>query len=139
MSFLGIADAVVRGIPFEAFDVIVTGEDVEHGKPEPEAYLRAADLLGVDIAGCGRRRRRWRNGRRSALLRPPSRRGAYTMWDTLAGQRPFHACSSGHTAIHQYRRLTPVPQNSVSSSPRVRLTTLDRVSLVTVSRAMALT
>lgn len=25
---------------------------VERGKPDPEAYLRAAELLGVDIAEC---------------------------------------------------------------------------------------
>jgi beta-phosphoglucomutase-like phosphatase (HAD superfamily) len=34
------------------FDVIVTLDDVEHGKPAPDAYLRAIDLLGVDAARC---------------------------------------------------------------------------------------
>src|SRR5438552_1349722 len=29
------------------FDVIVTGEEVEHGKPHPDIYLRAAEKLGV--------------------------------------------------------------------------------------------
>jgi HAD superfamily hydrolase (TIGR01509 family) len=52
MSFRAIADEVVRNIPFDAFDVVVTGEDVERGKPDPEAYLRAAGLLGVDITRC---------------------------------------------------------------------------------------
>lgn len=52
MSFRPIANAVVRGIPFDAFDAIVTGEDVEHGKPAPDAYLRAADLLKADITRC---------------------------------------------------------------------------------------
>jgi HAD superfamily hydrolase (TIGR01509 family) len=34
------------------FDIIVSGEDVENPKPHPEPYLRAAELLGVDITHC---------------------------------------------------------------------------------------
>jgi len=30
----------------------VTAEDVSAGKPDPEGYLRAAELLGVDPARC---------------------------------------------------------------------------------------
>jgi HAD superfamily hydrolase (TIGR01509 family) len=52
MSFRSIAEAVVAELPFRAFDVVVTGEDVALGKPDPEAYLRAADLLGVDVTRC---------------------------------------------------------------------------------------
>jgi len=33
------------------FDVIVTAEDVVHGKPDPEGYLIALDRLGADPAG----------------------------------------------------------------------------------------
>ena len=29
------------------FEVVVTGEEVEHGKPHPDIYLRAAEKLGV--------------------------------------------------------------------------------------------
>ena len=29
------------------FEVIVTGEEVERGKPAPDIYLRAADKLGI--------------------------------------------------------------------------------------------
>ncbi|PJJ72165.1 HAD superfamily hydrolase (TIGR01509 family) [Diaminobutyricimonas aerilata] len=36
----------------DVFDVIVTGDEVEHSKPHPEAYLTAARLLGVDPAHC---------------------------------------------------------------------------------------
>lgn len=36
----------------DAFDVIVTGSDVEHGKPSPEIYLLTASRLGVDPANC---------------------------------------------------------------------------------------
>ncbi|GAA1279158.1 HAD family phosphatase [Pseudonocardia aurantiaca] len=52
MAFRSSAVEVVRGIPFPAFDVVVTGEDVSRGKPDPEAYLLAAALLGVDVAEC---------------------------------------------------------------------------------------
>jgi len=34
------------------FAVIVSVEDVRHGKPHPEVYLRAAAGLGVDAAAC---------------------------------------------------------------------------------------
>jgi HAD superfamily hydrolase (TIGR01509 family) len=52
MSFRSVADEVVRGIPFPAFDVVVTGDEVARGKPDPEAYLRAAELLGVPVTEC---------------------------------------------------------------------------------------
>ncbi|MGI8926199.1 MAG: HAD family hydrolase [Tepidiformaceae bacterium] len=35
-----------------AFEVLVAGEDVQHGKPDPEIYLLAAARLGVDPARC---------------------------------------------------------------------------------------
>jgi len=34
------------------FEVIVTGEKVEHGKPAPDIYLRAADKLGIPADAC---------------------------------------------------------------------------------------
>lgn len=34
------------------FDVIVSGADVRNPKPDPEPYLRAAELLGVDPGCC---------------------------------------------------------------------------------------
>jgi HAD superfamily hydrolase (TIGR01509 family) len=34
------------------FDAVVCGDEVSHGKPEPDAYLRAAELLGVSAADC---------------------------------------------------------------------------------------
>lgn len=36
----------------DLFDVIVTVNDVEHGKPAPDGYLRAIDLLGVRAEAC---------------------------------------------------------------------------------------
>jgi HAD superfamily hydrolase (TIGR01509 family) len=34
------------------FEVIVTGEEVEHGKPAPDVYLCAADKLGIPADAC---------------------------------------------------------------------------------------
>ncbi|WP_454196583.1 HAD family hydrolase [Nocardia sp. Marseille-Q1738] len=34
------------------FDVSVCGDEVAHGKPEPDVYLRAAELLGLDPSHC---------------------------------------------------------------------------------------
>ncbi|MEX1103384.1 MAG: HAD family phosphatase [Dehalococcoidia bacterium] len=36
----------------DAFDAIITGTDVEHGKPAPDIYLLAAERLGIDPAAC---------------------------------------------------------------------------------------
>jgi beta-phosphoglucomutase-like phosphatase (HAD superfamily) len=35
-----------------SFDVSVAGDEVEHPKPSPDVYLRAAELLGVDPNRC---------------------------------------------------------------------------------------
>jgi beta-phosphoglucomutase-like phosphatase (HAD superfamily) len=47
-----MALAVVESIPVHAFDVVVAGDDVVNGKPHPEPYLKAADLLGVEARNC---------------------------------------------------------------------------------------
>jgi beta-phosphoglucomutase-like phosphatase (HAD superfamily) len=47
-----MARFVAEAIEFDAFDVVVAGDDVEHSKPHPAAYLRAAQLLGVDPGDC---------------------------------------------------------------------------------------
>jgi HAD superfamily hydrolase (TIGR01509 family) len=52
MSMSRMAHQVVDQIPFKAFDVVVAGDDVVHGKPHPEAYLKAAELLGVNPREC---------------------------------------------------------------------------------------
>ena len=49
MSYAAIAQPVAAALPFAA---IVTGDQVTNGKPHPEPYLRAAELLGVDAADC---------------------------------------------------------------------------------------
>ncbi len=52
MALHRMAQQVVDAIPFEAFDVIVAGDDVTRGKPHPEAYEKAAALLGFDPKNC---------------------------------------------------------------------------------------
>lgn len=52
MSMRRMAEQVADSIGFDAFDVIVAGDDVRHGKPHPEPYLRAAELLGVKPEDC---------------------------------------------------------------------------------------
>jgi HAD superfamily hydrolase (TIGR01509 family) len=47
-----LADGVVSAMGFDAFDIIVAGDEVTQNKPHPEAYLRAAQLLDVDITDC---------------------------------------------------------------------------------------
>ena len=40
-------ETVLRAAGIAVFDVIVSAEDVSRGKPDPEGYLRALDLLGL--------------------------------------------------------------------------------------------
>ena len=52
MSMRRMALAVAEAIPFQAFDVVVAGDDVTHGKPHPEPYEKAAALLGLKPSEC---------------------------------------------------------------------------------------
>jgi len=52
MSIRSMADDIIQAIPFAAFDVVVTGDAVEHAKPHPQPYLLAAERLGLDITDC---------------------------------------------------------------------------------------
>lgn len=46
-------EAIVRAMGWgDAFGVIITGDDVARGKPDPEPFLMAADRLGVIAADC---------------------------------------------------------------------------------------
>ncbi len=37
---------------FDPLEVLITGDDVERGKPHPEPYLRGAEALGIDPTAC---------------------------------------------------------------------------------------
>jgi HAD superfamily hydrolase (TIGR01509 family) len=47
MSYRRFVAPILRTLPEDVFDVIVTGDAVTQGKPHPEPYLKAAALLGV--------------------------------------------------------------------------------------------
>jgi HAD superfamily hydrolase (TIGR01509 family) len=48
MSYRRFVEPILAGLPTCSFEVVVTGDAVTRGKPDPEAYLTAAALLGVD-------------------------------------------------------------------------------------------
>lgn len=49
MSLRRMAQDIVDLIGFDAFDIIVGGDDVQRPKPFPDPYLQAASELGVDV------------------------------------------------------------------------------------------
>jgi HAD superfamily hydrolase (TIGR01509 family) len=52
MSYRQLVDAVLAQLPARTFGAVVTGDQVSHGKPDPEAYQLAAQLLGVPAQRC---------------------------------------------------------------------------------------
>lgn len=52
MSYRRFAEAVVAGLPAGSFATLVTGDEVDQGKPHPEPYLEAAARLGVRPRDC---------------------------------------------------------------------------------------
>jgi HAD superfamily hydrolase (TIGR01509 family) len=52
MSWRSLADSVVAALPPGTFAAVITGDEVEHGKPHPEPYLAAAVALGVVVEDC---------------------------------------------------------------------------------------
>lgn len=52
MSYRSILTPVLDTLPPGSFAVIISGDQVERGKPHPEPYLRAASALGVDPVDC---------------------------------------------------------------------------------------
>ena len=52
MSYRRLVEPLLPRMGEGAFAATVCGDEVVHGKPHPEAYLRAAELLGVDPADC---------------------------------------------------------------------------------------
>ncbi len=51
-SYRVLLDAVVERLPSGSFATSVAGDEVEHGKPHPESYLRACAQLGVEPEAC---------------------------------------------------------------------------------------
>ena len=106
MSMRRMAQTVVDLIDFDAFDVVIAGDDATRPKPFPDPYLQACEALGVAphetvaIEDSP-------NGLRSAVASGASvigvplmvsltGAGAHTLWDTLEGRTSddvaaFHA------------------------------------------------
>ncbi|WP_277500871.1 HAD family phosphatase [Nocardioides sp. ChNu-99] len=52
MSYRRFVEPILAGLPAGTFAAVVTGDEVEHGKPHPAPYLTAAAALGVDPGDC---------------------------------------------------------------------------------------
>ncbi|WP_018156128.1 HAD family hydrolase [Demetria terragena] len=52
MSYESLAQVLVDQLPAGTFTTLVTGDQVKHGKPHPEAYLTAAQRLGLRPGQC---------------------------------------------------------------------------------------
>jgi HAD superfamily hydrolase (TIGR01509 family) len=52
MSYQRFVAPILAHLPPETFRVVVTGDEVEYGKPHPEPYLTAAAALGVPPERC---------------------------------------------------------------------------------------
>ncbi len=52
MSYSPLIPPVMAALGVDAFDVVITGDRVQRGKPHPESYLTAATELGVEPARC---------------------------------------------------------------------------------------
>ena len=96
MSMRTMAVGIVDLIDFDAFDLVLGGDDVPRPKPFPDPYLRAAELLNVDIAQCVAIEDS-PNGMRSAVASGAATLGvshmvslegthAHAQWPALAGR-----------------------------------------------------
>ena len=111
MSMRRMATSVVDLIDFDAFDVIVAGDDATRPKPFPDPYLQACEALGVSpeetvaIEDSP-------NGLRSAvasgaavigvpLMVSLDGVGAHAIWPTLEGRTAAHIAE--FHALHQRR------------------------------------
>lgn len=51
-TYRDLAEQALNSIGRQYFTVTVCGDEVAHGKPAPDPYLRAAELLGLEPAQC---------------------------------------------------------------------------------------
>lgn len=52
MSYRRFVDPIRAALPEGTFATVVTGDSVARGKPHPDPYLQAAELLGVEARDC---------------------------------------------------------------------------------------
>lgn len=113
MSMRRMADTVVDLIEFDAFDVVIAGDDSTRPKPFPDPYLQACEALGVTPAEVVAIEDS-PNGLRSAvasgaavigvpLMVSLAGAGAHVLWPTLEGRttadvEAFHAAHHAEEA-----------------------------------------
>jgi HAD superfamily hydrolase (TIGR01509 family) len=116
MSISRMARAVIDLIDFEAFDLVVAGDDVTRPKPFPDPYLQACAAFGVEPADTVAIEDS-PNGLRSAVaagtvalgvphIVPLEGVGARGLWSTLDGRtaqdvQAFHAQHVDHVRAHR--------------------------------------
>jgi beta-phosphoglucomutase-like phosphatase (HAD superfamily) len=52
MSYRRLAEAVLSALPAGLFSAVVVGDEVTHGKPHPEPYLKAVAALAAPAQRC---------------------------------------------------------------------------------------
>jgi sugar-phosphatase len=87
--------------------VLVTAEDVRHGKPSPEGYLRAAERLGVPPADC-------------VVIEdaPPGIEAALAAGMTAVGLTTTHSPEELAAAHHRIASLAELRFTLPSAAPR---------------------
>jgi HAD superfamily hydrolase (TIGR01509 family) len=112
MSMRRMADTVVDLIDFDAFDVVIAGDDATRPKPFPDPYLQACEVLGITPAHAVAIEDS-PNGLRSAvasgaavigvpLMVSLAGAGAHALWPTLEG-RTADDIASFHADHHASR------------------------------------
>jgi HAD superfamily hydrolase (TIGR01509 family) len=100
-SYRVLVDAALESLGPWRFDVTVAGDEVARAKPDPEPYLRAAALLGVDPWEC------------------------VVVEDSVAGVRSGEAAGCAVVAVPNVVPVPPAPGRLVTDS----LTALDPATL----------
>jgi len=117
MSMRRMAQTVVDLIDFDAFDVVVAGDDATRPKPFPDPYLQACEALGVtpdEVVAIEDSP----NGLRSAVASGASvigvplmvsltGAGAHTLWESLEGRTAVDVAE--FHAAHRARVHAPHP------------------------------
>lgn len=104
MSFRRLARHTLPRAPKPGFSASVAGDEVSAGKPAPEPYLRAAELLGVPIERC------------------------VAVEDSLPGVASAQAAGARVLAVQHFVEIPPAEQLSRTDSlTRISLEDLQRI------------